>query len=244
MTDPMTPIAPDETFRFCCSPEVPCFNACCRDLNQFLYPYDILRLKNHLGLSSSRFLEKYATIHIGPESGLPIVSVTADYADEFKCPFVSPEGCRVYPDRPAACRMYPLARALSRNRKTFEITEHFALLKEPHCCGFDQDGSQTVKEWMEDQALADYNRMNDRMLKIISLKNQRHPDPLDVKSQYLFRLALYDLDGFRVQVFEKGILADMKPDSDQLEAARTDDVALLELGMAFVKWELFGVGIE
>jgi len=239
MTDPMTPIAPDEKFQFCCSPEVPCFNACCRDLNQFLYTYDILRLKNHLGMSSSRFLKKYTTIHVGPESGLPIASLTADYADELKCPFVSPEGCRVYPDRPATCRMYPLARALSRNRESGEMTEHFALLKEPHCRGFDQEGTQTVAEWIEDQDLAVYNRMNDRMLEIISLKNQHHPEPLDVKSQYLFRLALYDLDEFRVHVFEKGILGDMNPDADILEAARTDDVALLELGMAFIKWELF-----
>ncbi|CAB5128941.1 hypothetical protein D3OALGA1CA_3103 [Olavius algarvensis associated proteobacterium Delta 3] len=240
MNDPMTPISVDEPFQFCCSPGVPCFNACCRDLNQFLYPYDILRLKHHLGVSSTRFLERYATVHVGPESGLPIVSLTADYTDKFKCPFVSPEGCRVYRDRPAACRMYPLARALSRNRETGELTEHFALLKEPHCCGFDQDGSQTVEEWVEDQDLADYNRMNDRMLEIISIKNQRHPAVLDIKSQYLFRLALYDLDEFRDQVFEKGILADMKLDPDQFEAARTDDVALLELGMLFIKKELFG----
>jgi len=240
MTDPMTPIAPDETFQFCCSPEVPCFNACCRDLNQFLYPYDILRLKNHLGLSSSQFLNKYTTIHVGPESGLPIASLTADYADELKCPFVSAEGCRVYTDRPAACRMYPLARALSRNRESGEMTEHFALLKESHCCGFDQEGTQTVTEWIEDQDLAVYNRMNNRMLEIISLKNQHHPEPLDVKSQYLFRLALYDLDEFRTHVFEKGILEEMKPDAEILEAARTDDVALFELGMMFVKKELFG----
>jgi len=242
MTDPMTPISGDETFQFCCSPDVPCFNACCRDLNQFLYPYDILRLKEHLGVSSSQFLKNYTAIHVGPESGLPVVSLKVDYAEDLKCPFVSPEGCRVYPDRPVACRMYPLARALSRSRETGELTEHYALLKEPHCRGFEQNGSQTVAEWITGQDLAVYNRLNDRMLEIISLKNQRHPEPLDVKSQYLFRLALYDLDEFRVHVFEKGILADMTPDADQLEAARTDDVALLELGMAFVKWELFGVG--
>ena len=240
MTDTMTPISSDEPFQFCCSPEVPCFNACCRDLNQFLYPYDILRLKQHLGVTSSQFLEDYTTIHIGPESGLPIVSLKADYTDDLKCPFVSSEGCRVYPDRPAACRMYPLARALARNRETGGLTEHYALLKEPHCRGFEQDGSQTVEEWIADQDLAVYNRMNDQMMEIISLKNQRHPDPLDVKSQYLFRLALYDLDEFRLQVFEKGILASMEADADQFESARTDDVALLELGMAFVKKELFG----
>ena len=50
---------PDEVFRFACSPGVACFNACCRDLNQSLYPYDILRLKKRLKLPSGEFLERY-----------------------------------------------------------------------------------------------------------------------------------------------------------------------------------------
>ena len=56
MDPELTPISPQDTFRFSCSPVVVCFNECCRDLNQFLTPYDILRLKNHLGLSSGEFL--------------------------------------------------------------------------------------------------------------------------------------------------------------------------------------------
>ena len=74
MNDKLRAISPNEQFRFACSPAVACFNECCRDLNQFLYPYDILRLKKGLGMSSGEFLERYTTRHIGPESGLPIVT--------------------------------------------------------------------------------------------------------------------------------------------------------------------------
>ena len=42
-------------FTFACHPEVPCFNQCCRRLNLVLTPYDVLRLKNHLGMSSEEF---------------------------------------------------------------------------------------------------------------------------------------------------------------------------------------------
>ena len=48
-------LAEDEPFNFDCRCQVPCFNRCCRDLNQFLTPYDIIRLKNHLNLSSAFF---------------------------------------------------------------------------------------------------------------------------------------------------------------------------------------------
>ena len=42
------PLTADTAFSFDCSPAVPCFNACCRDLNQALSPYDILRLKDSM----------------------------------------------------------------------------------------------------------------------------------------------------------------------------------------------------
>ena len=37
----------DAEFNFACHPGVSCFNQCCSDVNIFLTPYDVLRLKNH-----------------------------------------------------------------------------------------------------------------------------------------------------------------------------------------------------
>ena len=45
MDDVISPLSLTDTFAFSCSARVACFNDCCRDLNQFLMPYDILRLK-------------------------------------------------------------------------------------------------------------------------------------------------------------------------------------------------------
>ena len=120
MTEYMTPISLNDPMNFDCQQENPCFNECCRDLNQALTPYDVLRLKQGLGMSSQEFLKEYTSLHYGPESGLPVVEFKPNPGTGHACPFVSPEGCKVYADRPASCRMYPLARGISRSRETGE----------------------------------------------------------------------------------------------------------------------------
>ena len=72
------PLELDDEFQFACSPEVPCFNQCCRDINQYLTPYDIFRLKKRLNMDSGDFLNKYTVEHIGPQTGLPNLWLVGD----------------------------------------------------------------------------------------------------------------------------------------------------------------------
>jgi Fe-S-cluster containining protein len=234
------PLTGDTAFSFDCSPAVPCFNACCRDLNQALAPYDILRLKNGLGLSSGQFLKTHTIRHIGPATGLPVVSLRFDNQTNRQCPFVTPTGCRVYADRPASCRLYPLARGTFRNRRSERISEHFALIREPHCRGFCQKNVRTARGWMRDQGLEPYNRFNDLFLEMISLKNRLIPGPLDPEPERLFYTALYDIDSFRDLISQENLAArwDIHPaDQPLLEA---DDIQLLRFTHAFVKKYVFG----
>ena len=244
MEPEITPMAHDETFRFTCSSRVACFNECCRDLNQFLTPYDILRLKNRLKLTSNRFLEIFTTQHTGPETGFPVVALKPVDTHERKCPFVRTSGCSVYEDRPSSCRIYPLARAISRSRETGEISEHFAHLKESHCLGHRQNKTQTVQTWIERQELAPYNEQNDRLIEIISLKNRLKPGPLDLASARMFHLALYDLDIFRRKVFEDGLLSDFAVEAALLAQARKEDILLLQIGFAWIKTYLFSADVS
>ena len=241
MNDNLIPIRHDEQFRFACYHGVSCFNTCCRDLNQSLFPYDILRLKKGLRLSSGEFLERYTRQHMGPGSGLPIVTLKPDDAYRLTCPFVSENGCLVYADRPASCRTYPLVRAISRCRESGRITEGFMLLKEPHCLGHSESQKQTVGQWIKDQKIEAYNSVNDKMIQIIGLKNRVLPGPLDLKSRRLVYQALYDLDNFRKQFFHSGLLDNIDVDPQKLAAAETDDLALLEVGMEWVRQTLFKV---
>lgn len=238
----MTPLSIHDAFRFSCSKQASCYNECCRDLNQFLTPYDILRLKQRLCLPSNLFLERYTSRHRGPETGLPVISLKPNYSHQLKCPFVAASGCSVYEDRPASCRMYPLVRMASRSRKTGKITEHYFLLKEPHCLGFDQEQVQTIKEWLNDQGLVVYNQLNDMFMEIISLKSRLLRGHLDVKSTFLFNLACYDLDTFRSHIFDKGILNNTNSEPAALHQAKHDDVELLKLGFNWIKETLFKNG--
>lgn len=218
MHGPVSPIEKHQTFRFSCSPQAACFNACCRDLNQVLTPYDVLVLKRFLGISSGDFLRAYTAENVGHGSGLPVVSLRFCDSEDLACPFVTHSGCRVYPARPASCRTYPLARGLSRNRETGRRTEHWALIREPHCHGFANGGLLTVAAWIEDQQLEIHNRMNDLLLDLISLKNRLRPGPLTPSESRRVYTALYDLDAFEETLPINGAPPDAS-DADRLSAA-------------------------
>ncbi len=241
MTEDMTPIGPNEPIKFKCCSDNACFNECCRDLNQALTPYDILRLKNNLEISSQTFLKKYTSLHYGPESGLPIVTFKPNPDTGHECPFVTPKGCSVYEDRPASCRMYPLARAITRSRETGEISEYFALIEEPHCKGFGHETQETVKQWLQSQYVDAHNKQNDKLMEIVSLKNRVLPGALDGGQSDKFYLALYDLDEFRVQIFKGSLLKGLKIEVNVLEKIKNSDEALLDFGHSWVKYVLFGI---
>ena len=104
-----------DTFAFRCHPAVACFNRCCRNLNLFLYPYDIVRLKQALNLTAEDFLERYTDIVLRDGSHFPEVLLRMSADAGKTCPFLTPEGCAVYPDRPDACRTFPVEQGVLFN---------------------------------------------------------------------------------------------------------------------------------
>ena len=120
------------------------------------------------------------------------------------------------------------------------MTEQFAVLKEPHCRGFEQARRQTVQQWMDEQGVADCNEINDKLMQIISLKNTQMPGTLDIKSRHLFFTALYDLDNFRSQIIKNDLLSGLNFDDALVDRAlEGEDVALLEVGMLWISRVLF-----
>jgi Fe-S-cluster containining protein len=218
-----------------------CFNRCCRDLNQYLTPYDILRLKNGLNLSSQQFLDQFTECHTGPRSGLPVVSLKMLKEQDLRCPFVRPAGCSVYEDRPGSCRTYPLGRMAVRKPDRQGCREFYILIQEAHCLGFAQPRQWTVRQWKKDQQLDIYNEMNDLMLDILSLKRSRGTE-LGTEENELFYMACYDLDGFRDLTFEKKLWASAAVSEGLVEAIREDDVALMRFAIEWIKGMVFGHG--
>ncbi len=226
----------EDRFQFACHRSIACFNHCCRDLNQALTPYDVLRLRRRLEITSGEFLLRYAREHIGPETGLPIVSLRFEDDPQRACPFVTDAGCRVYEARPASCRLYPLARAVRRSRSDGHTSIHYAILQEAHCRGFAESRTQTVQAWIDAQDLATDFEMNDALMELIALKNRLRPGPLSAEHRQWLRTVLYDLDLFRRRVAagERMPLAgEPHPDSD-------DDLDWLKWALHWVRLNLFG----
>jgi Fe-S-cluster containining protein len=233
-------LTPDETFRFSCHPGIACFNQCCRDLNHALTPYDILRLKNRLEVSSGEFLQRYTLRHTGPASGLPIVTINMTEREDLQCPFVSKQGCSVYLHRPGFCRIYPLGRIVRKKPNQSVCEESFMLIREPHCLGHFESKTWTVKDWKEDQGVQLYNEMNDLLMEIISLKNRSGKKELSAEEKELFCLACYDLDRFRDFAVGRKLWEVCRAQEAPSGRSEEDDAALLRFALAWVRDRLFG----
>jgi hypothetical protein len=119
------------------------------------------------------------------------------------------------------------------------MTAQYVVLRESHCLGFEQSRAQTPRQWTDEQGLAVYNENNDKLMKIISLKNRLIRGALDHESGRRFHTALYDLDNFRSQIQHTDLLANFGVSSGVMDAALRDDVALLDLAIQWVERDLF-----
>ena len=125
-------------FIFECHPKVSCFTKCCRGIDIMLTPYDILRMKKRLDLSSEEFLAIYTELKILQKTDLPIVTLKLLDDAEKSCPFVREDGCIIYEDRPTTCRYYPMGVA-SLSHKAEDDKGFYFFLNEPHCFGFKEE---------------------------------------------------------------------------------------------------------
>ena len=144
-----------DSFTFACHADVPCFNACCGDVNIFLTPYDIIRLKNRLKISTQEFLDDHTLMPFDRNLTYPAVLLKMADNEKKTCPFVGASGCQVYEDRPWACRMYPLGMASPGEDSPETDEDFYFLLKEAVCKGFAEKKKWTVAEWLTNQGIHD-----------------------------------------------------------------------------------------
>lgn len=247
-TDPVRPIRlkPTDTFSFRCHRGVSCWNACCHGADVTLTPYDILRLSRHLGLRPAEFLERYTVPALHEASDMPVAKLKMGGDDgKGPCSFVAAEGCSVYSERPLTCRYYPLG-LVSHKLKDADKKEDFHfLVKEPHCKGHLEAKTQTIEEYRREQGVADYEAINrgwvDILMKLASWKSVggpmgKAPSP---QTRQMFFMVSTDVDRFRRFVFETRFLKIYDIPAEAIERIKTDDVALLQLGFAWLKNVLF-----
>jgi len=223
--------------KFSCHGKVACLNACCRDVNIFLTPYDIIRLKNALGISSQEFLDKYTISPFSKEQKIPVIILILKEGDKV-CPFAGKRGCDVYADRPRACRMYPI------NENTHEITKRsekpFVLIEDDFCLGHKEDRTINVSEYLNEQGIGKYNEMLEYFNQIISHKKIIDGNGLTEQQIGMFYMVFYNIDKFREFVFESSFLKRFETDKNEIENIKEDDVELLKFGTKWLRFSLFG----
>lgn len=230
----------DKPFSFSCHPGVSCFTECCRQLDLALTPYDVLRLKNRLQMHSGSFLEQYVIIEWDERLMFPQCYLTMVDDGRASCVFVTPQGCKVYEDRPGACRAYPVGRGASRSDDLQKITEHYILVKEPHCRGFAEPTTQTPQEYLVDQGLDNYSRFNDAIMSLLQHEKIQQGFRPNRKQLDQYILALYNLDQFRQEINDERISMRRALTSDEQKGVDGDDEQLLLLGVSWLKQKFFG----
>lgn len=246
---PGSPVVPatiegDAVIQFRCHKGIDCFNACCKNIDISLTPYDIVRLKKRLGVSSGEFLVKYTYPYEMEKGGIagvkfkPVENGTA-------CQFMTDEGCSVYEDRPTACRYYPVALLSLRRQDEFTDRTSYALVKESHCHGHLEERKLTVDEYRREQGLEDYDELGRGWRQLILKKKSSGPTvgKPSQRSLQLFFMACYDVDQFRE--FIKSPSFDDVYDVDQATKDRlfTDDVELMLFGQKFLAQVMFGESV-
>jgi len=240
---PIVPIqlGPDERFRFRCHKGIACFNKCCQNIDITLTPYDIVRMKQHLGLSSREFIDRYTVDCELDSHGMPGLKL-ATKPGSTECVHLTPEGCGIYSDRPSACRYYALGLVSMRRKDSPVDEDSYFVVREAHCLGHDEPVEQTVAEYRHAQGCDEYDALNREWRQIVLKKRSSgptvgRPSP---RSFELFFLASYDIDGLRAFVASKRFqdLFDLPP--TLMHEIMTDDVAMMKFGFRYLRQVLFG----
>lgn len=242
-SSPVMPTMYDENkeIQFSCHKGIGCWNACCANIDISLTPYDIIRLKKRLGISSTEFLREYTVPYEMEKDGIagvkfrPVENGTA-------CRFMQPEGCSVYEDRPTACRYYPVALLSMRKQDEFTDSQSYAIVKEDHCKGHDENRKLTIGEYRQEQGVVEYDELARGWRQLVLKKKSAGPaiGAPSLKSRQLFFMACYDIDTFHDFVESEAFGKLFKLGADEKAMLMADDVELLQFSFRFLKQVLFG----
>lgn len=227
-------------FHFNCHRDVVCFNRCCAKLRLILTPYDIVRMRKHLGISSGEFLDQYTDTLLHEHPRFPMVKLKMLEQKGQRCPFVTKEGCSIYEDRPGACRLYPIGRASMLVSGKQDAREHYFVIREDHCEGFKEEKTWTLEEWISHEGLRSYTDMNDRWLAILNSPKSLGPEEYLAKKHKMFFMASYDIDRFRKFIFESKFFFLFEISPEKKQELSSSDEALLLFAYEWLKFSLFG----
>lgn len=236
-----TMVADTHVIEFSCHKGIGCWNACCSNIDISLTPYDVLRMKTRLGITSTEFLKDYTVPYEMEKDGIagikfrPIEGGSA-------CRFMKPEGCDIYSDRPTACRYYPVALLSMRKQDEYVDRDSYAIVKEDHCKGHEVARRITIADYRKEQGLEEYDELARGWRQLVLKKKSSGPTigKPSLRSRQLFFMACYDIDKFRefVRMESFGKLFELP--AEEKATLLEDDLALLQFAFRFLRQVLFG----
>jgi uncharacterized protein len=237
----------DDEFQFRCHKGVACWNRCCHGADITLTPGDILRLANHVNLRPNEFLSRFTLPAVHEGANMPVAKLRMEGEDgKGACMFLHDEdGCAVYEDRPATCRYYPLGLASVKMTEAEEVSDFSFMVKEVHCLGHDEDQTQTVQNFRNEQGVEWYDQVNrgwfDILMKLASWQSVGGPNGNELKPAFkkMFFMVSTDVDAYRRFVFETKFLQTYAIDDAAIELVRKDDPSLLQLGFDWLNTIIF-----
>ena len=230
-----------DEFCFSCKKEYSCFNKCCTDINIFLTPYDVLRLRKRLNISSGEFLKKYTIQPFAKEQKLPVVILKLSDDDVKRCQFNKPEGCAVYEDRPWSCRMYPIGLASQKTKsEDIEGKEFYFKIKDEFCEGHTSDEEWTVDSWLKGEGVDPYEKYSSLYREIVLHTYFEKGNDLGPQKMEMFHTVFYNADKFRSFIFDSTFLKRFEVDDETIKAIKEDDLKLMEFGVKWLRFALFG----
>ncbi|MCB9494113.1 MAG: YkgJ family cysteine cluster protein [Desulfobacteraceae bacterium] len=235
-------IGDKSSFLFECHPGVTCFNKCCRNLNLYLYPHDIVMLRKKLGITSGEFIDNYTEAVLPKDRYFPEVLLKMADNEEQTCPFLTEEGCSVYESRPDSCRNFPVEHGVSYN-SSGEIEDQIHLFRPPEFCqGRFEKKEHTVLSWAKDQNAVTTNKMTllwSETAKYFYSDIWGGEGPYGKKAKMVF-MAAYNIDGFREFVFNSTFLKRYKVKKNIQMKIRVDDEAMLKFSLDWIGFFALG----
>ncbi len=238
-------LKPTARFHFSCHEGLGCFNRCCRNLNLFLYPYDVIQLKQHLEITSDQFIDRYVHVVLRPDNFFPDVILRMSDCSDRVCPFSNESGCMVYESRPYTCRLFPVEQGAlyDAQRGKAEIIHFYR--PPSFCLGQSEQNPWTPETWVAGQEAERHIKMTTAWseLKRLFIKNPWGLEgPNGPKAKMAF-MAAYNIDPFREFVFKSSFLRRYKVKSSIQKKIRSDDVELLKFGFGWIQYYLWGIQI-
>ena len=168
----------------------------------------------------------------------PLVFLDPYRSPEAGCPFLGPQGCKVYAYRPAACRFFPITMGSQLTEQG--IKDYYFCRQLDYCQGFHADAEWTVASWKSNQGLEEYEQGRQGWLEILLKKGVMGPIPGEAQALDLFAALAYDLERFRRYLSGPEILLAEAFQGQDLEEIQKDDLALLHFSYRYFHLLLLG----